>query len=97
MNEKIRHIVLTFAAARGMSEEIVMSNTTLRPVCVTRYMIYSFLRCKLNISASDIGEYFGRTRINVLRGIRVLRGWCRYHDDIKQEYREVMKKLEEAD
>lgn len=96
MNEKITRIATHIANERGIDLcAIVYSGT--RTACVARYMAYAYLHNNLSISAREIGEYFGRTRINVLRGIRVLKGWIRYHSDIKDEYFSLVAKLEEAD
>lgn len=92
----IHSIILTFCDARGVSATDVTHESTLRDICITRYMIYAYLHNNMNVSASDIGKVFGRTRINVLRGIRVLKGWMRYHSEIKDEYHSIIKKIEGA-
>lgn len=93
----IHDIISTFCVARGVSADDVTHESTLRDICITRYMIYAYLHNNMNVSASDIGKVFGRTRINVLRGIRVLKGWMRYHTEIKEEYHSIIKTIEGAD
>lgn len=95
-NEEITRIVGRIADERGIDLTAIVGSNT-RPACVARYMAYAYLHNNLSIPARVVGEYFGRTRINVLRGIRVLKGWIKYHHGIKEEYFSMIEKLEEAD
>lgn len=97
MNEDYKKILTIFASHRGVKAEDVVGYCTLREACVTRYMIYAYLHNELKISASHIGEAFGRTRVNILRGIRVLKGWMHFHSEIKTEYQSIIEMIEGAE
>lgn len=96
-NEQIARVVDAFAKYKNMAVADVYGAANLHSVCVVRYMIYAYLHNELKIPASKIGSIFGRTRVNVLRGIRVLKGWMRYHEDMKNEYLSIIQKIEGAE
>ncbi len=94
MNDKIHDIIKTFCVSQNQDISDVVGDISLKPVCVTRYMIYAYLHNVMNIPASQIASIFNRSRINVFRGIRVLKGWMRFHEDIHEKYLSIVKVIE---
>lgn len=97
MDDKIARAITLFSLQRNVDEHDVLGGSTLRSVCVTRYMLYVYLHYNLRLPASKVATMFGRTRVNVLRGVRVLKGWMKYHQDIRDEFMDIIKQIEGCD
>lgn len=62
-------------------------------ICEARYMAYLYLHSVIGLPSGEIGKYFNRDRVNIIRGIRILKGWMNYHCDTKERYEAMIEKL----
>ena len=90
------HIIDFFCKHRECQPSDVLGPATHLNIRITRYMLYAYLHNEKRISSFKLAEIFGRTRINVLRGIRVLRGYMQYDKTLKNEYHDIVSKVEGA-
>lgn len=96
MDDKALRAIEVFSSRMGINRDEVMKSAT-HKACATRYMIFSYLHNNLGVTGYKLAEYFGQTRINILRGIRILKGWMKFHHDIKLKYSDIIKEIEDAD
>lgn len=68
-----------------------------RTVCEARYIAYTYLHYEVGLSSIKIGKYFNRSRFNVLRGIRILKGWMDYHAETKTKVETIINTLKGGD
>lgn len=94
-DEKIKRVIEFFAAQTGVPVKNLMGGQD-KSSCIARYMAVAYLHNEMKVSGYKLASVFGQTRINLLRGIRVLRNWLKYHSDIRAKYFEVINKLEEV-
>lgn len=92
----IANVVDVFAKRKDVATEEIIGHRNTREFCVIRYMIYEYLHNELRFSVSVIARFFGRTRANIFRGIRVLRGWFEYHEAMKDEYLSIINTIREV-
>lgn len=75
---------------------ILLSQSILHDACIVRYMCYRYLHEELSWSASRIGRLFNRSRINVFRGIRILRHQMAFSSTLREQYCRLVQKIEET-
>ena len=79
-----------------LPEGIINTESSIRIVCIGRYMIYRYLHEELKWSAGKVAKLFNRTRINVFRGIRVLRNQMQFDKDLRIAYTNIIQKIEDV-
>lgn len=89
----IAQAVIVIAQIYGISPEDVIGKTKQKKASEARYIVYSYLHYDIGLSSNVIGKYFKRSRYNILRGIRILRGWMEYHAQTKEKYNAIIEKL----
>lgn len=95
--KKIADTVLRISEICEVSPHDLISRNRQRRLNEVRYIVYSYLHYEEGLSSFKIGKYFNRDRINIIRGIRILKGWTGYHTDIKHKVEDIMKKLKGGD
>ena len=96
MDDKALRAIEVFSSRMGINRDEVMKSAT-HKACATRYMIFSYLHNNLGVTGYKLAEYFGQTRINILRGIRILKGWMKFHHVIKLSYFDMIRGIAGAD
>lgn len=81
----------------GVSPHDLMDKSKQRHVCEARYIAYLYLHYESRLSSIRIGKYFNRSRFNVLRGIRILKGWMDYHAETKTKVESIINTLKGGD
>lgn len=61
-----------------------------------RYMSWHYMHYSMGFSANRIAKIFNRDRVNIFRGIRLLRHRLKYHGDLKERYYNICAKIESA-
>lgn len=59
---------------------------------ISRYMVWSYMQ-KHGYTSNAIAAYFGRSRRQIMRGLRTLRNLVKYHTGFRDVYESVMAKL----
>lgn len=91
----IENIIRTFCFHRHVPPEDINAVNN-RRVNDTKYMIWMYLHCEMGISTNQIAKRFGRNRPSVFRGIRIIRHEFGYHKELREEYQNIVKKIEGA-
>lgn len=89
----IKDVVSRTADLYGVSEADLVGKSRNRLASELRYFIYVYLHYDVGLSSNVIGRHFDRSRYNVLRGIRTLKGWMQYHPETKDKYHQYVSKL----
>lgn len=92
---RIEGVIDTVTKCFGITRDELFSKSNKHEICVVRYILYLYLHKEVKLSSSKLGEIFRRDRINILRGIRVFKGWMRYCADIKAKYDSAVIVLKE--
>lgn len=93
----IADVVMRISMLYGVSPHALMDKSKQRHVCEARYIAYTYLHYEIGLSSIKIGKYFNRSRFNVLRGIRILRGWMGYHTETKTKVESIINTLKGGD
>lgn len=89
----IANVVLQISEIYNIQPEYVIGKGKRHKAGEARYIVYYYLHYEVGLSSSVIGRYFKCSRYNVLRGIRILKGWMEYHTEIKERYQSIVEKL----
>lgn len=92
---RVEKVIDTVLKCFGIKRDELFSKFNKHDICVVRYILYLYLHEEVKLSSFKLGKIFKRDRINILRGIRVLKGWMRYSADIKAKYDSVVVILKE--
>lgn len=95
--QDIAKIVLRVSEILGVSLHELVGNSKRKSVVEARYIIYAYLHYEMQISSFKIGKYFNRHRVNIIRGIRVLKGWMKYHTETKEKVELIISTLKGGD
>ena len=89
----IANVVLQISEIYNIQPEYVIGKGKRHKAGEARYIVYYYLHYEVGLSSSVIGRYFKCSRYNVLRGIRILKGWMEYHAETKERYQSIVEKL----
>lgn len=93
----IANVILRASELCDIAPHDLISKSKKRKASEARYIVYTYLHYEVKLSSNTIGKYFGRSRINILRGIRILKGWMGYHAETKEKCESIIRELKGAD
>lgn len=97
ITQNIAGVVLRVSEICDISPRELISNSKQKKIVEARYIIYTYLHYEMRVSSFKIGKYFNRHRINIIRGIRVLKGWMNYHAETKEKVELIISQLKGGD
>lgn len=89
----IANIVLRVSELCDIAPHDLISKSKNRKASEARYIVYTYLHYEAKMSSTTIGKYFGRSRVSILRSIRILKGWIDFHAETKVKYESIVEKL----
>lgn len=92
---QIAKIILRISELYDYTPEEIIGRGKRKRVSEVRYAIYMYLHYEVGLSSNMIGKYFKRSRYNILRGIRILRGWMEFHTETKEQYQRLVERLKD--
>lgn len=96
MEISVKEIIHFFCRCRGCRPEDIYGIVTTDLASHTRYMIYGYLHGKMGYNTHMLAEEFGRDRRNIQRGMAKFKIFYKHHADIRDEYKTIVKKMEDA-
>ena len=93
----IAKAVLQISELYNIQPEDTIGRCKNKKTSEARYIIYTYLHYEIGLSSNVIGRYFKRSRYNILRSIRILKGWMEYHAETKEHYQAIIKNLKGED
>lgn len=97
ITQSIADVVLRVSEICDISPHELISNCKQKRAVEARYITYTYLHYEMRVSSFKIGKYFNRHRVNVIRGIRILRGWMNYHLETKEKVEGIIDTLKGGD
>lgn len=95
--QDIAKTVLRVSEIYKISPIELISFSRRKKVVEARYIVYMYLHYEMQVSSFRISLYFKRHRINIIRGIRVLKGWMNYHAETKEKVELIISQLKGGD
>lgn len=90
-------VVDVFCNYTGIEREQLFSYNRTAKVRRGRHMLYLILRLKCGESSYTLAKKFNRTRRNIVRGISSTRDAMSIYKDVRREYEEIIKRIEDGE
>lgn len=97
IHDEISRVLSLTSELYGIPERDLCNRNRSHEVSEMRYIIFMYLHYEAGLSSNEIGKYFGRSRFDILRGIRTLKGWMQYHAETKEKYNKYVEIIKGGD
>lgn len=91
MNNDIDKIVDFACNFFGIKEGKLLSHDTCDRCSIARYTIWYYIHYEMGVSTRDIGEYFGRTKNTVFKGLAKLKSGIKTQPYYKRMYKDFVE------
>lgn len=89
-------IIESFCEELGMDSAEVLGKDKNAKLWNARYLIYYHLHFGMGLSANRIAKIFDRDRVNIFRGIRLIKHQMKYDNKLREKYYNICAKIEDA-
>lgn len=90
----MQDVLQAFCAHREVSEEGIIQVRKSQKESHTRYMIWHYLHFHEKWTTTRLSKTFRRNVPSIFRGIRIIRELMSVESTLRQDYQEVVKKIE---
>lgn len=94
----MKHInaIESFCAATDTESDAVLGREKSLKIWNVRYMIWHYLHYNMGASANRIAKIFNRDRVNIFRGIRLIKHQMKYDSRLRETYYDICARIEGA-
>lgn len=87
-------VIEAFCTATDTDISAILGRDRSLKVWNVRYMIWHYLHFNMGASASRIAKIFDRDRVNIFRGIRLIKHQMKYDSRLREKYYDICAKIE---
>lgn len=92
----VQEVTAFFCRKKNVPPEVLGHRRRNPDVWCCQYMIWHYMHYSMGMSLTNISRSVGRNRPSVARGIRILKHHMRYHKEVRDEFRAIVKEIEGA-
>lgn len=94
---ELKRLTERFCIAAEIDYDEMMGTRHRLALWNARYMAWHYLHYDKGISANRIARFFNRDRVNIFRGIRLLKHQMKYDSTLRNKYYGICEKAEDMD